>query len=496
MTDPRIGTGAGKRFVVVGGGIAGLAAAWDLTQRAPGAAVTVVEADGRLGGKLGTTELDGTPVDLAADAFLARRPEAVDLCRELGLADELVAPATARASVWARGRLRPLPQGQVLGVPTSLRGAARSGVLSSAGLARLAIEPLVPGRPLAGDAAVGPYLRRRLGREVHERLTDPLVGGINAGDTDHLSIDAVAPQLAAAGRRHRSLRRGLRAGGGGRPTGPATAASPVFLAHPRGMGHLVDVLVGRLAEQGVALRVGTAAVGIERRDDGQLVVTLAGSAAGATLSPGDPPGESASDALVADGVVLALPAPALATLLRSAAPAVAAPLAAVGYAGVVLVTLALPTAAIARLPPGSGFLVPRTEGWLLTAATVLSQKWAHLAAPDRALVRLSAGRDGDPRALALGDDELVARLRHDLVRATGVTDEPTATLVTRWPDSFPQYRPGHLERIATAEADLDQALPGVALAGAALGGVGIPACIGSGRRAVSRVLAHLPPVAR
>ncbi len=467
-------------IVVVGGGIAGLAAAWELTQQGPDVRVTVCESAEAAGGKLATTGFADTRVDLAADAFLARRPEALDLCRELGLADELVAPATGRAFVWARGALRPLPDGQILGVPTSIRALADTGLLSAWGLARAAAEPLIPGRPLTGDEAVGTVIRRRFGTGVHQVLTDPLIGGINAGDTDQLSIDAVAPQLAGAARRHRSLGLGLRAGAA--TTHPPTG--PVFLAHPGGMGHLVDVLVESLTARGVELRTSTP------------VATLTRQAGGGGYRLWGPDGEPVPGDEPISAVVLALPGAAAADVLGDVAPGPATVLGAITYTGVALVTMALPANALDHLPDGSGFLVPRREGSLMTACTWLSRKWTHHrptteSAPT--LIRVSAGRDGDQRALALDDDQLVAQLRVELARYAGVDASAQAQLVTRWPESFPQFRPGHLKRIEQVHATLARDLPGVALAGAVLGGVGIPACIGSGRAAARRVRRAVTP---
>lgn len=432
------------KVAVVGGGIAGLTAAYDLS-RTPGVDVVVHEADDRLGGKLRSVPFAGTVLDAAPDAFLARRPEAIELCLELGLAGELVSPAATSSYVWSRGALRPVPHGHVLGVPTDARAVASSGILSRRGALRAALEPWWPGRPLAGDTTVGDLVRRRYGREVAARLVDPLIGGINAGHTDRLSIDTAAPQIAAAARRGRSLTRTLRAL-------PATPPGPVFHSLPGGMTRLTDALAEAIAASGGEVRLGS------------TVESL--------------------DSLDADAVVLAVPGFAAAPLLQSAAPGAAATLAGVEYASVTLATFAYPDGATALPLDASGFLVPRPEGMLMTAASWASSKWAHLAAPGRFLLRVSAGRVGDDRHLALSDDELVAVLRRELADTMGVRGEPLEVTVFRWPRAFPQYAPGHLDRMA----EVQQGLPDhVALAGAVLGGVGIPACIGTGRRAAGRI---------
>ena len=450
---------------VVGGGVAGLAAALDLA--AGGTEVALLEAGDRLGGKVRTGALAGVAMDLGPDSFLARRPEAVRLCTELGLAADLVSPAATSAGVWSRGRVRTLPSGQVLGVPVDPRALARSGIVSPLGAVRAALEPVWPGRPLpeGADEAVGALVGRRFGREVAERLVDPLLGGINAGNTDSLSVEAAAPQLAAAARRSTSLARGLR-------VGPPPAAGPVFLTHPGGLSVVVHALAARLAELGVTASRSCPVEGVERRPGGYRVASPGGS-------------------LEVDGVVLAVPAPAAARLLADLSAAAAPPLAAVQAASVVLVGLAYRPGDAPAAPVGSGFLVPRPERRLMTACSWASAKWAHLGADGVVRLRVSAGRVDDPRAMAMDDDEVVDRLRVELAAAVGVEADPVDVVVARWPDGFPQYAPGHLDRIAAVHAELARSAPGVALAGAGLGGVGLPACIGSGRAAASRVLSAL-----
>ncbi len=450
---------------MVGGGIAGLTAAHVLADRG-NVEVTLCEADARLGGKVRSEAFAGVNLDLGPDAFLARRPEALDLCRELGLADELVAPATTAAFLWSRGRLRRLPAGLALGVPTRVGPLVRSRVLSPLGVARAMFEPLLPGWTLGDDDALGALVRRRLGGEAHRRLVDPLVGGINAGDTDHLSIDLAAPSLAAAARSHRSLVVGARRQAA---VGPV-AGGPVFLTLPGGLTRLVEALAARLTAVGADVRTGEA------------VTAVAPTAGGGYLL------DARSGPLDADAVVLGTPAFASATLVAPHAPRAAAILAAIEYASVALVALAYPRGAVTRRLDGSGFLVARGEGRLMTACSWASSKWAHHDTGDDLVLRVSAGRAGDERADSLDDDALVARLRLELAEALGISALPSEVRVTRWRRAFPQYAPAHARRIAAAEAELAARLPGVVLAGAALSGVGLPACIASGRRAAEAVL--------
>lgn len=457
---------------VVGGGVTGLAAAWFLTQGRNPPSVTLLESGDRLGGKIRTSSVAGRAVDEGADAFLARGAAAVELCRELGLGDRLTRPATDRAFVWTRGALRPLPPGLVLGVPTALLALARSGILPPAGVARAALDLVLPKRPWPGDQAVGDVVTARFGRELHERLVEPVLGGINAARTDRLSIETAAPLLAAAARRHRSLLLGLRAerrAGGG--AAPAPAGGPVFFRVLGGMAALVERLVDALRERTVTFLLATTAVGLEPRGTGGYLVHADD---GTTVE--------------ADAVLLTVPTFAAAPLVAGVSPGAARLLASIGYASVALVTLAYPREAPRRPLDGSGFLVPRVDGRLLTACSWMSSKWAELADPDVVILRASVGRWGDERALELDERELVEGARAELDEAVGLRAAPVEARVTRWPRAFPQYEPGHLERVATVETTLARDAPGLALAGAGYRGVGIPACI-EGAATAARQLA-------
>jgi oxygen-dependent protoporphyrinogen oxidase len=466
------GPGGGPTVAVVGGGITGLAAAWEVVAGHADAGtpprVVVLEAGDRLGGKITAVELGGGPVDGGADAFVARAPAGVELCRELGLGDELEAPAANRAFVWTRGRLRPLPEGLVLGVPSDLVGLARSGAVSVPGLARAALDLVLPATPPSGDPSVGELVTARFGREVQERVVDPLLGGIHAGRSERLSAAATAPQLAAAAGRHRSLLLGLRATA---PQGAAGAgpAAPVFLAVAGGMDRLVTRLARELRSRGAELRTGSPVQALERGEGGR----------GWALTTPD-------GVLAADAVVVAVPAPVAAGLLAQLAPAAAAGLGGVEHASVALVLLAYPGLGAAVPPGGSGFLVPRVDGRLMTACSWYTSKWPGRRPEGEVVMRVSVGRWAqDP--LGLTDDELVQRVGVELRAAMEVTAAPAAAGVVRWKDAFPQYTVGHLERVDRIESDVAR-LPGLALAGAALRGIGIPACIDQGRQAAARVL--------
>lgn len=439
---------------VVGGGIAGLAAARSLARA--GLRIRLVEASDRLGGKIETGRIAGVPIDAGPDAFLARRPEAVGLARELGLGDQLVSPAVGSALLLLDGELRPLPDGLVLGVPTDLDALAASGLVSPDGLARAAADLTGGGPGLAPadhDCSVWDLVAERVGEEVAGRLVDPLLGSINASHTARLSAEVAAPQLLAAARQHPSLIEGLRRQQRAvATTGPGPAA-PVFHSVRGGLSLLVDALAADLRAAGVEMVLGQRVEGIE----------------GPT--------------------VLATPAWESARLLADRAPETAAFLASVGYASVALVTLAYPAAAVPSQWAGSsGFLVPRGAGGLLTAASFGTSKWPHWAPAGMVVVRASTGRLGDERFTALSDDSLAAALHGELAAFMGIDGEPAEVRVRRWLQSFPQHEPGHLTRLAEAEGALAaSAGPVVALAGAALRGVGIPACIATGHAAAGAV---------
>ena len=447
----------GPSVAVVGGGITGLAAAWELLRA--GAQVTLYEAGPRLGGRILTADVAGRPVDLGPDAVLARVPHAVDLCRELGLGDELVHPAAEGASIWSGGRLRPLPRGLVMGAPLGtgdLFGLARSGLLSPSGAARAALDLVRPATRWGPDPSVGELVAGRLGPEVHRRLVDPLVGGIHAGPSALLSARSAAPQLADAAAGSRSLILGLRRA---RPAGGG--ATPVFASLRGGLGRLVERLEEGLRSGGADLRLGAPAE----------AVPVPGAAA----------------------TVLAVPAAGAARLLARVSPGAAAELAAVDDASVALAVLVYPADAVRRPLQGTGFLVPAGEGRLVTACSFGSAKWPHWAAPGKVVLRVSAGRWGDERALDLDDDGLVTRVTDELADMAGIAGDPEVAVVTRWERAFPQYRPGHGERVARVEQHLGRDLPTVFLAGAAYRGVGIAACVAQGRTAARRALAAASP---
>jgi oxygen-dependent protoporphyrinogen oxidase len=461
------------RVVVVGAGVAGLTCAHRIHTTDPSIDVVVLEAGDRAGGKIRTSAIAGIDVDEAVDGFLARVPAAVALCRELGLGDQLTQPATAGAAVWKDGALHPFPAGQVLGVPTDLDALAASGLISPAGIERARQDLTAPADgPGAGrDESVGDLVRRRLGDEVFEVLVSPLLSGINAGDADRLSAAAGAPQLATASRMPdtpsliEALRRQRAA------AGAPTPGEPVFRALTGGTQELTDALAASVGDVRTGHPVERIAVG----------------------SPDYTVTSAASGDLSADAVVLAVPSFAAAPLVEPFAPDLARELDELEWSSVALVTFAVRRRDIADPLDGSGFLVAGGEGLLMTACSFGSSKWAHWkgdGGDDVVILRVSAGRHPDRRALDLDDATLTARLTEELGATIELRDRPVAVRVSRWERSLPQYRPGHLDR-ARRWKQRAAGHPGLFLTGASYLGLGVPACITDAEATAADVLAHL-----
>jgi oxygen-dependent protoporphyrinogen oxidase len=448
------------RVVVVGGGIAGLAAAHSLSTA--GVDVTIVEGSRDVGGKLRVSDIAGVPVDEGAESFVRRRPEGLAFAAALGMADSLVSPVPLGAQVWSRGELRPMPAATVLGVPSD--PATLAGVLSPAEVRRVRLDRWLPGNPPEADIAVGAWIGRRLGRAVVDRLVDPLLGGVYAGRADELSLAATLPQLP------RGERSALVAAGRAIAAAPP-AGEPVFATYPGGLGTLPGAVADAITAGGGSLITGRLVRRIERTESGWRVIH------GSTTD---------ERSIAADAVVLAVPAAPAARLLRDAAPVAAAELAGIEAASVTIVTTAwrrddAPAAA------SSGYLVPAVYQRAVKAVTLSSAKWAHLKRDGIAVVRCSIGRHGDVSDLQRDDADLVSVAVEELTSYAGFAGRPVESRVSRWGGGLPQYAVGHLDRVARIRAAV-AAVPGLAVCGASYDGVGVPACIATGRQAAATVL--------
>ncbi len=445
--------------VVVGGGIAGLSAAWQLKR--DGMAVHLYEAADRVGGKVRTSEFAGRRVDEAADAFLARVPHGIELAAELGLTDQLISPSARKAQVWTDHGMAALPEPNVLGIPLE-RASAEALLGSEAADALDADLARTDPDPVRDDDTIGSLVRRRLGDIIHESLVDPLIGAINAGDTDHLALSASSPQILAAANAGPSLIKSLGAMKAG-----SDPDAPVFHSFAGGMSVLVDALAVSLEGH---ITTGVSVDSLDRLPDGALRVTL-----------------SNGDVIAAPAVVLACPAPAAAELTGEW-PDASADLAAIPLVSVTLVALAFPAGTVAVPETLSGFVIPRNADLRITACSYAHQKWPRLGG-DIDLLRVSVGHGRDQVTPALPDDELIEIVRQDLATAIGLETAPSDVRISRWHQAFPQYVVGHTERLGHIEGQLNP--DGVFIAGMGYRGIGIPACIDQGRTAGVEAILHV-----
>lgn len=453
---------------IVGGGIAGLSAAYELAKRQVG--FVLLEAGPRFGGVIRTDSAKGFLLEGGPDSILSQKPEAIDLCRELGLGDRLVPtnPNERAVFVLHRGRLHPLPEGMVLAIPTRIGPFAVSGLFSWLGKLRMAFDVVIPPRKEAGDESIASFLRRRFGNEAVERLGEPLLAGIHAGDPERLSIRATFPRFADLETRHGSLIRGMWAA---RPPGPREGpATSAFYSLAGGLVELVEALIARLPASSLNTGRAVEALG---RDAGGFVLGLAGG-----------------ERLQARAVILAVPARKAAPLLEPLAPEAARTLAGIPFASSATVLLGYRREDVSHPLGGYGIVVPRTEGLRTSACSFFSTKFPGRAPEGHVLLRGFLGGTRDPGVLAFDDDGLVEIVRRELGPVLGLRGEPVVTRVYRWPEGTPQMEVGHLERVAEVEQRL-AAIPGLFLTGAGFRSTGIPDGVADGTRVAAAAAAFL-----
>jgi len=465
-----------KRIVIVGGGIAGLAVAYRLRKTASGVCITLLECDNRLGGKIVTERVNGFVIEGGPDTFLSYKPRGVGLCRELGLEDRLhgTNETIRRTYVMRRGKLYELPEGLTGLIPSRFGPMAKTGLISPLGKLRMGLDFVIPPRPDEGDETLATFVQRRLGRELYDRLIEPLLSGIYAGDGEQLSLGATFPQLRQIELEYGSLIKGMLAAkrngvssNGRRPDNPKRSA---FLTLTTGLAEIVEALEAKLA--GVEIRRGARVTRVSSDSSG-YVLTLADGVS-----------------LQADAVIFATPAYITADLISDLDLPLADALRSIPYVSTATVSVAYPLSDIPRPLDGYGYIIPRAEGRSILACTWTSTKFPHRAPDGYGLIRAFIGRAGHEDILDRSDDELLMLVRDELRAALGITAPPTLHRVFRWPKAMPQYTLGHLDRLKVIEESL-VALPGLFVAGNAYRGIGIPDCIASGEAAATEALAFI-----
>ncbi len=454
--------------VIVGGGVAGLAAGHTLAKR--GVPFLLTEAGPTFGGVIRTERRDGFLLEGGPDSILAQKPGGIDLCLELGLGDRLVPTNPEKRAVFVlhRRRLHPLPEGMMLAVPTRILPFLRSGLFSWPGKLRMGLDLVIPGRTPNGDESIASFLRRRFGQEAVDRLGEPLLAGIHAGDPERLSIRATFKQFADLEARHGSLVRGMWAAP--RPAPRPGAPASAFYSLAGGLVELVDALVKRLPADQI---LGDSSVRrLERSRHGYRIGLLEG------------------EEIEARAVIVAAPGPRIAPVLAPLVPEAARTLAAIPFASSATVLLGFRTEDVAHPLDGYGMLVPQTEGLRTTACSFFSTKFPGRAPEGHVLLRAFLGGARDPGVLALSDDELVDLVRRELGPVLGLGGAPVMTRVFRWPGGTPQLEVGHLDRMGEVERQV-AAVPGLFLTGAGIRATGIPDSVADATRVAIRAAESL-----
>lgn len=469
-----------KHVVVIGGGIAGLSAAYHLLEKATEEGIpiktTVLEAEPRWGGKILTERLDGFVIEGGPDTFLATKPWGVALCRKLGLQARLhgTNPKQKNTYVMRRGKLTPLPEGLMMMVPSRFGPMIRSGLLTWPQKVRMGLDFLIPPHSMNGDESLGQFVSRRLGRAVYERLIEPLMSGIYAGDGDQLSLKSTFPILRDMELKHGGLIKGALAMRMQRAkhAGPSGGSRSMFLTPTTGLAEMVEALVAYLEAGGADLRNSSPVHSITRTPNGFQVALGDGSL------------------FEADGVILAAPAFAAGELLAGLDPQLAGELIAIDYISTSTISMGYRLEDVPRPLDGYGYVIPRREGRKALACTWTSTKFPHRAPEGYALVRVFAGRAGQEEIP--WDEAGLLQLAREEVRLTlGITAQPLLQRVYRWEKAMPQYNLGYPERLERIESCLER-WPGLALAGNGYRGIGVPDCIHSGEKAAEKILVQLP----
>ncbi|MGN4425879.1 protoporphyrinogen oxidase [Bacillus cereus group sp. MYBK30-1] len=463
-----------KKVVIVGGGITGLSTAYylqkEIREKNLPFDTLLIEASGKLGGKIQTVRKDGFTIERGPDSFLARKESAARLVKELGLGDGLVNNATGQSFVLVNNRLHKMPSGSMMGIPTQITPFLFSGLFSPIGKLRAGFDLLMPRSKPVSDQSLGQFFRHRLGNEVVENLIEPLLSGIYAGDIDEMSLMSTFPQIYQIEQEHRSISLGMRT------LAPkeekAELKKGIFQTVKTGLESLVESLEAKIHE-GTIMK-GTRIEKVVKLGDGYTI----------TLSNGKE--------MEADAIVVAAPHKVLSSMFaqykqfrffRN-----------IPSTSVANVALAFPMSAIQRDINGTGFVVSRNSDFSITACTWTHKKWPHTTPEGKALLRCYVGRPGDEAIVEQTDEEIVQLVLEDLQKTMDITADPEFTIVSRWKEAMPQYTVGHKERMKKLTTFMEKELPGVYLAGSSYAGSGLPACINQGELAAKHVLSHLEKV--
>lgn len=486
-----------KRVAIVGGGIAGLSAAYRLQRRAPEVAITLIEGEARLGGKITTERVDGFVIEGGPDTFLSYKPRGIGLCRELGLEDRLhgTNEKIRRTYVMRHGKLYDLPEGLTGLIPSRFGPMIKTSLISPLGKLRMGLDYFIPPKSPNGDESLAQFVERRLGHEMYERMIEPLMSGIYAGDGAQLSLRATFPQLRQTELDHGSLVKGMLATKRKHPernTAKSEDAGrktwPAFVTPTTGLAEIVEALTLQL--KGLDIRLGTRVTEIlpsprptPFQTEGAQADTIDSTSPYTLILEN-------GERLEADAVILAAPAHATAYLVVGFDPKLAQALQGIPYASTVTVSVGYPLRDIPRPLNGYGYIIPKAEGRSILACTWTSTKFPHRAPEGYGLIRAFIGRAGDDDVLNRSDEALLRMVRDELRETLGITTAPMVQRIFRWPKAMPQYTLGHLERLAVIDRRLAQQ-PGLFVAGNAYRGIGIPDCIASGEQAADKVIKSL-----
>ncbi|HHY74462.1 MAG TPA: protoporphyrinogen oxidase [Bacillus bacterium] len=467
-----------KKVVVIGGGIAGITAAYYLQKETSEKNLPIetvlIEASERLGGKVQTYTENGYVIEKGPDSFLARKKSASKLAEEAGLKDQLVSNGTGKSYILVKDKLHSMPGGAIMGIPTKIAPFAKSGMFSPLGKLRAGGDFILPPSKVKGDQSLGGFFRRRFGNEVVDHLIEPLLSGIYAGDIDQMSLMATFPQFYEVEQKHRSLILGMKKA----TPQPKPASSKaqtgkksggMFLSLKSGLESLVQALEAKLNPELVMKGVSVEEVS---RKENQYVLKL-----------------STGEEMVADSIVVCIPHKQTAHIFSNYS--FFAPFNSIPSTSVANVAMAFPESAVKNDIDGTGFIISRDSGYSMTAVTWTHKKWPHSAPKGKALLRCYVGRPGDEEIVSRSDEEIIQIVLKELNKTMNITSKPELAVITRWPDSMPQYTVGHKQRMNEITEKMRKDLPGVFLAGASYVGLGVPDCIDQGEEAVKLVLEYL-----